>query len=197
MVEYTDIPAVNALYEEQARINQGIAIIDAGGTVSSFTLIPAPPSTSNPNPSMLISTTIGAVDPSLEFLASVRKAMVDRNAVITQELTDLGVSGSYTAPNPTSGGFGYVPPSMRGGGGISPSLLVSDLSDGSILEPPPPPPGIQTTPDPLPEIPPNPAMDHPPQHPLERPPGTPGLFPPLPPDLEPIPPAPADEGEKK
>jgi hypothetical protein len=102
MVAYTDVPAANALVEEQAKINQGIALVDAGGKISSFTIIPPLPDPGSPPGVPMMSATLSAVDPSLSFMQSVRDAMVARSAEIDDELAALGVDPAPPPDPPAS-----------------------------------------------------------------------------------------------
>lgn len=95
MVAYTDVPAVNALYEEQGRLTQGIALIDAGGKVQMFTIAPPPYDAASPPPTptmMMMSVSVNTIDPSPALMASARDAMVARSNAITAELAALGVT---------------------------------------------------------------------------------------------------------
>lgn len=108
MVAYSDISQVNTLYEEQARIASGIALLDAGGTVSNFTVSPPPydPSApvmsprgdlpmSEPRPMpMMMSVSIATIAPPEALIAAARSAMVARHNEITAELVALGVTAS-------------------------------------------------------------------------------------------------------
>lgn len=98
MVAYSDVPAINTLYQEQSTLNTGIALVDAGGTVSSFTLIPPPPDPGQVGV-MMMSATVGTIDPTLQLMTAIRDAMVRRNAEIDAELLALGVE---PAAGPTS-----------------------------------------------------------------------------------------------
>jgi hypothetical protein len=103
MVAYSDVPAVNMLYEEQARIDAGIALLDAGGLVSSFTVAPppyVPPAPGDPiplPPPMMMSQTIATIAPPAELMTAARSAMLARHNAITTELTALGVSAAPPA----------------------------------------------------------------------------------------------------
>jgi hypothetical protein len=89
VVAYSDVPAVNTLYQEQAVISNGIAILDAGGTVGAFTVIPATPI---PDGTPALSAMITTIVPSSEMITAVRAAMVTRYNQITEELIALGVT---------------------------------------------------------------------------------------------------------
>lgn len=94
MAQYTDLAAIEALYREQAQIEQALTILDEhDGTVSSYTVSPvsAPYVAGAPMPptSVLITTT----DPGQSLIAGVRSSLVQRYNAINHELRDLGVEG--------------------------------------------------------------------------------------------------------
>jgi hypothetical protein len=100
MVAYTDVPTANMLYEEQGRLTQGIALIDAGGKVQMFTVSPPPYDAASPPPTptmMMMSVSINTIDPPASLMASVRDEMVTRSNAITAELAALGVTESPPA----------------------------------------------------------------------------------------------------
>jgi hypothetical protein len=115
MTAYADVEKANSLIAEQTRIASAIDLLDNGGTISNFTVVPPPPPplpepppiTSDPTPSQPIfiplnpppsppptPVSIQTIDPSPELLASVRTAMVDRYNAINGELEALGVVGA-------------------------------------------------------------------------------------------------------
>lgn len=108
MVAYTDLPAATALYDEQERINQALILIDAGGTISSFTIIPPPPLPPDPmNPPTSYMMTmqpvmLSTVAPTPEMLQVTRDAIVARSAQITTDLLALGVTDPPPDPVPES-----------------------------------------------------------------------------------------------
>jgi len=95
MVAYNDVPQVNLLYQEQARIDQAITMLDTGGTVNSFNVAPPPP---DPEVMMgqqpMAAVMIETAAPSPALLAEARAALVARHNAITDELIALGVTAS-------------------------------------------------------------------------------------------------------
>lgn len=99
MTDYADVPQVQALYDEQARINEALTIIDDhDGTVTMYTVA----ATSAPPGVMPIGVQITTVDPGQSLIAGVRSSLIQRNNQINKELRDLGVTN--------------VPPDNPGGG---------------------------------------------------------------------------------
>jgi hypothetical protein len=93
MTVYSDVPAANMLYDEQERINQGIALVDGGGLLSTFTILPPPADPMAPmTPNMMMSVMLQAVAPSPALMQAIRDAMVTRSVAITAELAALGVT---------------------------------------------------------------------------------------------------------
>jgi hypothetical protein len=87
MTAYDDVPEVNALYAEQAQINQALDILDNwDGTVRSYTVIRTVPDA----PPMGV--TITTVDPGQSLLSGVRSSLIQRNNAINKALRDLGVT---------------------------------------------------------------------------------------------------------
>jgi hypothetical protein len=108
MVAYTDVPAANALYEEQERVNQALTLLDSGGSVSAFTVIPPPPAPPDPlNPpttmTMMLPVMLQTVQPTPEMIAVIRDAIVARSAAITTQLLALGVTDPPPDPPPPEG----------------------------------------------------------------------------------------------
>jgi hypothetical protein len=94
MVAYSDMPQVNVLYAEQENISKGLALLDASGTVTSFTISPAP----NPDaPSFSMPIQIATVAPQQSLMDQARTAMTTRYNDITSQLAALGVTGSPPA----------------------------------------------------------------------------------------------------
>lgn len=87
MSAYDDQPQIQALYAEQALISQALAILEDGGTVSRYTVAPAPP---QPGEMSVIITT---VDPGQNLIAGIHSNLVQRYNTINQELRNLGVTG--------------------------------------------------------------------------------------------------------
>lgn len=96
MTGYSDILRANQLYLEQQTVQQGIDLIDAGGSLMSFTIGPPPPPPYNPgDPAapMFMSvaiTSLGTVSPD-EVMASIRTQLVERESEIIAELVALGI----------------------------------------------------------------------------------------------------------
>lgn len=98
MTEYTDVPQVQALYDEQARINRALDILDNyGGTIPAYTVSPTTGGVDVP-----IGVQITTVDPGQSLVSGVRSSLIQRNNQINKELRDLGVTN--------------VPPDNPGGG---------------------------------------------------------------------------------
>ena len=101
MTDYSDVEKANTLVLEQSRIASGVAMLDANGTIASFTVAP-PPVTATPvsPPSQpmpmatIMPVSIQTVDPSPELVAAARAAMVQRHNAISAELETLGVTGA-------------------------------------------------------------------------------------------------------
>lgn len=92
MTDYSTIPEVNALYMASEQCGQAIAMIDAGGNMSNFTIAPAPPDPDAPPAPLVMASTIAApppTDPAL--MADLRKWLVERQNAIMAELAALGV----------------------------------------------------------------------------------------------------------
>jgi hypothetical protein len=97
MTEYTDVAQANLLISEQQQVRRAIGIIDDGGTLTSITVAPLPPTPGLP-PSPNSVSAIGIQLPDIsppETMAAVRERLVERDDAITQQLADLGVT---TAP---------------------------------------------------------------------------------------------------
>lgn len=91
MTAYTDVTQANALVEEQTRLSNGVAMLDNGGTVTSFTVSPI--AGTMPGPSMMPVSILTVVPPA-DLIASARAAMVARHNAISDELTAIGVTGA-------------------------------------------------------------------------------------------------------
>lgn len=97
MTDYADVPAVQALYEEQARVQQALTILDDyAGTVPQYVVAPTIAGAGVPP---MVSITTG--DPPQSLLSGVRSSLIQRNNQINKELRDLGVTN---VPNDTPGG---------------------------------------------------------------------------------------------
>jgi hypothetical protein len=99
MTEYTNVPQANLLINEQQQVRRAISIIDEGGTLTSVTVAPLPPTPGLP-PSPNAVNAIGIQLPDIsppETMAAVRARLVERDDAITQQLADLGVTSSPPA----------------------------------------------------------------------------------------------------
>jgi hypothetical protein len=92
MVAYSDVPAVNLLYQEQATIDRAIELIDNGGVISNFTVSPLPPDPGAMGAAMQMPAMISTVNPTPELMADARVALVERHNAIAAELMALGVT---------------------------------------------------------------------------------------------------------
>jgi len=97
MVAYSDVPAVNALYQEQEQISHAIAMIDDGGKVTNFTVSQKPLDPLAMGGMMHMPVTIATSDPPAELMAQARAALVARQGAILTELAGLGVTDSPTS----------------------------------------------------------------------------------------------------
>ena len=98
MSSYDDTNKISALHQEQAQVSQAVAVLDAGGTVTSF--IVSPPSATQPGemPSSMMAVGVNTVNPSPELLQQARTALVLRFDAINAELAALGVTDTPTTP---------------------------------------------------------------------------------------------------
>jgi hypothetical protein len=94
MVAYTDVPEVNALYAEQAKIDSALNMLDNGGTLAMFTIAPAPPPPDQVPMMLDMPVQLTTVAPSPALMTEIRNAMVTRYNEITSDLGALGVTGS-------------------------------------------------------------------------------------------------------
>jgi hypothetical protein len=92
MVAYSDVPAMNALYQEQEQISHAIMMIDDGGKVSNFTVSPKPSDPAMMGGPVYMAVMIAVPDPPVELMAQARAALVVRQNAIIAELTALGVT---------------------------------------------------------------------------------------------------------
>ena len=93
MTDYSDVPKINTLYQQQQTIRQGIASIDEGGNLSSISLS-APPSPMG----MVMGATITLPTPATpETMAAIRAQLVIYDDEITKQLSALGVTGTPPA----------------------------------------------------------------------------------------------------
>jgi hypothetical protein len=92
MTDYSDIPQVNALYQEQQQVQQAINLIDAGGTLATFAVRPPPYDPENPSPMMMMAVSITLNEPAApDTMVSIRAQLVIRNNEIDDELVALGI----------------------------------------------------------------------------------------------------------
>ena len=98
MSSYDDTIKISGLYQEQDQISKAIAVLDAGGTVSSFIVSPLPTTQPGEMPSSLMSVGVNTVDPSPELLQQARSALVLRFDAINAELVALGVTDTPASP---------------------------------------------------------------------------------------------------
>jgi hypothetical protein len=93
MTEYSNVPQVNALYQESQVVANAIRLIDQGGTLASFTISPPPNQGGPPAGGMMMAVSISTTSPSSPALMSeIRKSLVDREGEIAKQLEDLGVT---------------------------------------------------------------------------------------------------------
>jgi hypothetical protein len=94
MTEYSNVPQVNALYQESQVVANAIRLIDQGGTLASFTISPPPNNMGvPPTGGMMMAVSISTTSPSSPALMSeIRKSLVDREGEIAKQLEDLGVT---------------------------------------------------------------------------------------------------------
>lgn len=97
MSSYDDTMKISALHQEQSQVSQAIAVLDAGGTVTSFMVSP-PPTQPGEMPSSLMSVGVSTVDPSEQLLQEARNQLVARFEAINSELTSLGVTDTPSSP---------------------------------------------------------------------------------------------------
>lgn len=84
MSSYEDMSEIHRLYQEQERIASALAILDDGGTISSFVV--------SPSGTGVMAVSVNTVAPSRVMLAGVYAVLIDRYNVLSRELEDLGVT---------------------------------------------------------------------------------------------------------
>ena len=104
MSDYNDVPMINALYLEQQQVQQGISLIDAGGTLKNFFITPplAPLETEpgpTPDPPLTLGPGMGAsitlTEPATpETMAALRAQLVVYDNELTVKLAELGVTNT-------------------------------------------------------------------------------------------------------
>jgi hypothetical protein len=93
MTDYSDIPQVNALYQEQQQVQQAITLIDMGGTLSNFIIVPPPYDPDNPTSTTLMGVSITLNKPAVpDTMVSIREQLVIRDNDIDDQLAALGVT---------------------------------------------------------------------------------------------------------
>jgi len=111
MAEYTDLPYIESLYAEQARIQQALTLLeDYDGTVISYTVAPGPPPIAKEGEPLPVvpptmppmSVMITTVDPGQSLMAGIHTNLIQRYNDINKELRDLGVTGG--PPDHAQGG---------------------------------------------------------------------------------------------
>lgn len=103
MSQYSDVPAINVLYQENETVNNAITMIDSGGNLSNFTISPPPPGEMGVPMMMAALITTGSTEPDSALMADLRAWLVNRSNAILAELASMGV----TEPPPSGAG---VPP---------------------------------------------------------------------------------------
>lgn len=97
MAAYDDLGKINSLYTENEAITKAITLIDGGGNLSQFTVVPAPLPPEPPPGGHVFSVpvTISFTNPvSPETMAAVRAQLVTRQGEIATELAALDVTGT-------------------------------------------------------------------------------------------------------
>jgi len=97
MVAYSDVPAVNMLYQEQEQITMAINMLDAGGKVTNFTVSPPPQDPGVMGMPIMMQVMIATIDPSPDLMAQARAALITRQNEIITELAAMGVTDSPPA----------------------------------------------------------------------------------------------------
>ena len=91
MTEYADVPLVNQLYVENQNVQNGIDLLNAGGTMSSFTLVA--PSNPPPGSPLMMGATIQVTGPmSPELTAALVATLEAKQMQIMEQLAALGVT---------------------------------------------------------------------------------------------------------
>lgn len=109
MAEYDDLKQIEALYAEQAILDQALTILeDHDGKVVNFTVAPTFPS--GAPPVAIMSVLVSIAEPKQNLNAAAHAACVQRYNQINKELRDLGVTGG--PPDHAQGGGGGPPSSQ-------------------------------------------------------------------------------------
>jgi hypothetical protein len=108
MAEYSDVPQINALYAENQQLNNAVAMIDAGGPLTTFTIGPPPPSGTEPVTTMMMAAMISVPGPNdPQLMADLRAWLVNRSNAVEAELAALGVANTPVAEKtPPTGATG-------------------------------------------------------------------------------------------
>jgi hypothetical protein len=98
MTDYNDVGQANALIAEQKQVQTAIDYISNGGHADSVMIAPPvpPPDPENPVPpptGMPIPAKLNNPNQP-ELVTALHTALLDRDAAITQELIDLGVTNT-------------------------------------------------------------------------------------------------------
>lgn len=96
MTDYTKVPEANALYQQREVVTNAVAMLDAGGSVSSLSIAPAPDTPPGPG---IMSSAIAVPAPTPpDLVAEVRAWLIERESELDAELAALGI----TNPPPAS-----------------------------------------------------------------------------------------------
>jgi len=103
MTAYSDVPQINALYQQRELITRAIAMLDDGGSMTNMTIRP------RPDESMTMMSVMIAIPPPTppDTVANIRAVLVTMQSDIDSQLAALGVTD---APEPAP----PDPPVLRG-----------------------------------------------------------------------------------
>jgi len=100
MTNYSDVPQINTLYQQQQQVQQAIANIDNGGSLTSIAIGSPPASPGQPPMGMMVGASITLTKPATpETMAAVRAQLVIMSDEITAELAALGVTDAPVTPS--------------------------------------------------------------------------------------------------
>ena len=109
MTDYSDIPAVTTLHGEAERTQQALDMLNAGGTMTNFTIAPPPASGGVPPPSGMMAVQIQVTEPlSAEMITALNDWLTTRLANIIDELATYDVGPP--PPPPTAPPVNTVAP---------------------------------------------------------------------------------------
>lgn len=95
MTDYADVPTITTLHQESQNIQNALNLLNAGGTMSNFTVAPPPPPTDGsgiPSSTMYMSVNISVPGPiSPDMTQALIDTLTTRQAEVVSELADLGV----------------------------------------------------------------------------------------------------------